>query len=570
MLSCLDRGAVAPVCSYWKQLSSNWQVSGRGAPSVDYAAEFSAGTEQELRSANAAGKHQDIYRTPRLSSGVQPDVFVTGYSGRFPSSDSVKVFWNNLCAGKDLVGETKRYPSSFHGLSGRQGEINETNKFDSAFFGIGAAQAACMDPQGRILLECTFEAVINAGYSMEDLAGSNTGVYVGSINSDSLSGMVRDLRSITGYEMTGGASSMFSNRISFCFDLRGPSMTVETACSSSLVAFDLAVRDIRSGKIDRAIVGGVSLLLDPGKTKSFQAYNMLSPDGKCKSFDVSADGYVRSDGVSVVVLESSHCTKDGYLKVLGTGANADGNKAQGITFPSAEMQAELFRSVCWEYQVDPCRVGYVEAHATGTAAGDPQELMAIDTVYGGRKDTATLIGSVKSNMGHAEAASGLMSLVKVLGILSENIIPGNLHFNKTQHESILSGRLVVVDKNRPFVEGGISAEVGYKEAIAISNFGFGGANAHLIGERGHNADPDSAQNAHSRWIFGRTKSCLEEYVKNKDLDQACWRNMMRNSVNVNKFPWRGTIGSDLTLQKACVIIGTAPVAFIYSGQGNEF
>jgi fatty acid synthase len=232
-----------------------------------------------------------------------------------------------------LVSETKRYPQKYHNLPGRQAEIPTIQKFDSLFFGISSNQAACVDPQVRLLLEAVFEAVVDAGYCMEDLAGSATGVYVGGCFSDLHKAMLKDLRGISGYENTGCSHSMFSNRISFCFDFHGPSMTIDTACSSSLVAFDLAVRDIRSGKITRAIVGGVSILMDPAVTKSFHAYNMLSPDGKCHSFDSKANGYVRADAIGAVLLEAGSIVDlaggGGYMQVLGTGVNSDGWKTTG-------------------------------------------------------------------------------------------------------------------------------------------------------------------------------------------------------------------------------------------------
>lgn len=236
----------------------------------------------------------------------------------------------------------------------------DISKFDSMFFGISSNQAANLDPQIKMLLESVFEAVTDAGHSMEDLSGSNTGVYVGGCYSDLHKAIVKDIRNITGYENTGCSTSMISNRVSFCFNFRGPSMTIDTACSSSLVAFDFAVRDILSGKIDRAIVGGVSVVLDPRITKSFQNYNMLSPNGKCHSFDSRADGYVRADAIGAVLLESPVLASFGYVRILGTGVNSDGWKSTGITFPSADQQIALCRSVCAEYNIDASKVRYVE------------------------------------------------------------------------------------------------------------------------------------------------------------------------------------------------------------------
>jgi fatty acid synthase, animal type len=196
-------------------------------------------------------------------------VLVTGFSGRFPSSSNVTEFWKNLCDGVDLVTEnSSRYPLGYSDLPGRQAQIPNIEKFDALFFGISSAQASCLDPQIRLLLESVYEAILDAGYTMEDLAKSNTGVYVGGCFSDMHKALLKDVRTITGYENTGCSHSMFANRVSFCFDFIGPSMTIDTACSSSLVALDVAARDIRSGKISRAIVAGVSIAIDPGLSLS--------------------------------------------------------------------------------------------------------------------------------------------------------------------------------------------------------------------------------------------------------------------------------------------------------------
>lgn len=192
-------------------------------------------------------------------------VLITGYSGRFPASDSFSDWWSNLCGGVDLVTEcSSRYPEGYSGLPGRQAQCKDTDKFDAMFFGISSAQAEALDPQIRLLLEVVYEAISDAGYTMEDLARTNTGVYVGGCFSDMHKALLRDIRTVNGYENTGCSHSMFANRVSFCFDFTGPSLTIDTACSSSLVALDIAARDIRCGKVDRAVVAGVSIAMDPG------------------------------------------------------------------------------------------------------------------------------------------------------------------------------------------------------------------------------------------------------------------------------------------------------------------
>ena len=271
--------------------------------------------------------------------------YITGASGRFPSSNSLSEFWDHLISGKDLVTSCEaRFPLHHHGLPSRIGQINSPEKFDAAFFGVGKAQAACLDPQIRMLLEVVHEAIAEAGYTMADLAGSNTGVYVGGCFSDLHKALLKEFstdagtgrESVSGYENTGCCFAMFANRVSYCFDWTGPSVTVDTACSSSLVALDHACSDLLAGKITRAVVCGVSLITDPTISKSFQMYNMLSPSGTCHSFDDRADGYVRSDGVGAVLLEAvSSCSAEaalplpGIMELLGCGTNSDGFKTQG-------------------------------------------------------------------------------------------------------------------------------------------------------------------------------------------------------------------------------------------------
>lgn len=283
------------------------------------------------------------------------------------------------------VGDSSRHPKDYFGLPGQQAEVNSVDRFDAAFFGISPAQAGCLDPQIRLLLEAVFEAMVDAGYSMQDLAGSDTGVYVGGCFSDLHKALLKDLSRVCGYENTGCSHSMFANRVSFCFDLRGPSMTVDTACSSSLVAVHQAMQDIASGRVRRAVVGGVSVVMDPGVSKSFLALNMLSSSGRCRSFDAAASGYVRADCVAAVLLESEAVASSGYLRLLGSGVNSDGWKQEGITYPSSQRQVDLYREVLERTGVEASNVRYVEAHGTGTVAGDRQELAALDTLFGDHK-----------------------------------------------------------------------------------------------------------------------------------------------------------------------------------------
>lgn len=397
---------------------------------------------------------------------IDKPVAIIGYSLRAPNCSSVEEFANALKAGADLTTGNTRYPHGHLGLPPRQGRLKEEDVacFDASFFGLSHKQAEAMDPSIRILLKVSYEALMDAQIDVKRLRGSKTGVYVGHCFSDSLAllGSASNPNK-NGYELVNGAYAMAANRLSYFYDLKGPSITVDTACSSSLVALDRAVRDIRQGLVDRAIVGGLSLTLDPHKNSSFNAFTMLSPTGRCHSFDTRANGYCRSDGIACVVLEPG---SKGYALVQGTGTNCDGAKPQGITYPSSKGQQTLMAEVFAKSKINPGGVVYHEAHGTGTIAGDKEELEALATIY----SQSLPLGSVKSNMGHAEGASGLMSVIKILLMFEDHKLYPNFDYQESPHEAINNGNFVVVKKEQEWEPG----------LCTVSNFGFGGSNAFAI------------------------------------------------------------------------------------------
>jgi fatty acid synthase len=265
---------------------------------------------------------------------------------------------------------------------------------------------------------------------------------------------------------------MAANKISYFYDLRGPSIVYDTACSSSLVALNAAVRDLRAGTIDRAIVSGVSVTLDPAKNAVFNAYTMLSPDGICYSFDERANGYCRSEGIATIILEREDVCKTGICRILGTSVNSDGFKTRGITYPSGTQQYSNALLAFAQAGVHPDSIGYVEAHGTGTTAGDAQELAGFARVFYGPGTVPRQIplGSVKSNMGHAEGASGLMSLIKCLVMYENQQLYPNANFVSTAHSQLLEGYFAVVQKTVAWTPSN----------VCISNYGFGGTNAFAI------------------------------------------------------------------------------------------
>ncbi|KAH9382711.1 hypothetical protein HPB48_023267 [Haemaphysalis longicornis] len=294
------------------------------------------------------------------------------------------------------------------------GTIRDLTKFDAQFFGVHPKQAQVMDPQLRLLLETSYEAIVDAGYDPATLRGRKVGVFIGCYQSETDEVVSRDADKIDGYALLGCSRSMFSNRVSYSLDLHGPSFTIDSACSSTMTALNQAVVALRSGQCEAAIVGGTNLLLKPTSSLSFSRLGVLSKDGKCKAFD-----------------------SDVYAKVIHVKANSDGYKADGISFPSGEMQEQLMREVYAEAHVDPRKVTYIETHGAGTKVGDPQELGAIANVMcNPRRDRPLNVGTIKSNIGHTESASGLCAIAKVILAMETGTIAANLHFKKPTPTSL--------------------------------------------------------------------------------------------------------------------------------------
>jgi len=406
---------------------------------------------------------------------VNAQAVISGYACRLPESDSPEEFWGNLIEGRDMVTEDgRRWPPGLYDTPSRFGKLKDIAHFDARFFEVHPKQAHKMDPQLRLLLAISYEAIRGAGFVPEELRGATAGVYVGACTSDADGLYSSRPEGITGYENTGCAKSMFANRLSFFFDFRGPSLTIDTACSSSLVAFDAAVRALAVGECDYALVAGANLILHPSSTVGFARLKMLSPDGTCRAFDADAKGYVRAEGIVALFLTRPERARRVIASVLGSGVNSDGYTEQGITFPSGAAQSRLLQSVYKRAGIAPRSVVYVEAHGTGTRVGDPQEASALVEVLCRDRDAQTplLVGSVKSNMGHAEGAAGLAGVLKVLLAMEHGTIPANLHF-KTPNPDIAvlrDSRLTVVAAHQPW-RGGVAA---------VNSFGFGGTNAHVI------------------------------------------------------------------------------------------
>ncbi|MCC7361297.1 MAG: SDR family NAD(P)-dependent oxidoreductase [Anaerolineales bacterium] len=419
-------------------------------------------------------------------------IAIIGLAARFPGADDAAAFWQALVAGQDcirLVPEGRWDAAQVAAqLAGKKplgrwgGFLDRVDEFDAGFFGISGREAAHLDPQQRLLLEVTWEALADAGLPVGTLAGRPVGAYVGISSSEYGQAQLGRLDQINGYVGTGSALSIAANRLSYFFDWRGPSVAVDTACSSSLVALHLAVRALRAGETQLAVVAGTNLILSPAVTVNFNEAGAMAADGRCKAFDARADGYVRSEGVGVVVLKPlAQAQADGdriYAVILGTAVNQDG-RTNGLMAPNPRAQEEVLRAAYQDAGVAPSAVSYVEAHGTGTLLGDPIEAQALAAVRQSDPAAAAApplrIGSVKTNVGHLEAAAGMAGLIKVALALRHRQLPPSLHFQTPNpHIPFETLPLRVQTQLEAWPAPGERALAG------VSSFGFGGTNAHAV------------------------------------------------------------------------------------------
>ncbi|HEX4615523.1 MAG TPA: SDR family NAD(P)-dependent oxidoreductase, partial [Stellaceae bacterium] len=417
-------------------------------------------------------------------------VALVGLACRFPGAADLEEFWSLLKAGRDAVGEIPDdrwdVDAYFHPDPAKPGMmytraggfIADIDKFDAGFFGISPREARRIDPQQRLLLELTWEALESAGIIPERLAGSRSGVFVGISLSDYAAMQRDEPNQVDPYVMSGSAISNAANRISYVFDLHGPSFAVDTACSSSLVAVHEACVSLWRGESSLAIAAGVNALLSPSAGIGFSKARMLSPTGRCRPFDAAGDGYVRSEGGAVVILQPLALAlaenNPVHAVIVGSGVNSDG-RTKGLAMPNQAAQEALLRQVYRDAGIDPGEIAYIEAHGTGTSVGDPIECAALGNVLGVSRAPGDRcrIGSVKSNIGHLEPASGIAGLLKVVLALRYRAIPRTLHFRNPNPQIPLEElNLSVVSKYTELPPGRLT--------IGVNSFGFGGTNAHVV------------------------------------------------------------------------------------------
>ena len=516
------------------------------------------------------------------------EIAIIGLGCRFPGANNPEEFWQLLRSGKDAITQSDRWDGSDWG-----GFIADVDKFDPQFFGIAPREAQSIDPQQRILLEVSWSALENAAIANKDLAGSQTGVFIGISSSDYSQLRFRYGAEVDAYVGTGNAHSIAANRLSYLLDLKGPSLAVDTACSSSLVALHLASQSLKTGECNLAIAGGVNLMLSPELTQTFELAGMMAGDGRCKTFDADADGYVRGEGCGVVILKrlvDARRDGDRILGVIkGSAINQDG-RSNGLTAPNGLSQQAVVRQALANADLAPSQISYLESHGTGTSLGDPIEVNSLKAVLNEAREETCYLGSLKTNIGHLEAAAGIAGLIKTVLCLQHEAIAPNLHFKQLNPLIDLSDSKIAIPQQ-------VQPWKGSARYAGVSSFGFGGTNAHVILSDGAMEEDENSESLERPLqiftLSAKTEPALKDLVLSyqnyladnhqADLGDICY------TANVGRthFAHRMAIAVEskarLTEKLANFIAGRSEkaiiegavennnsIAFLFTGQGSQY
>jgi acyl transferase domain-containing protein/acyl carrier protein len=538
-------------------------------------------------------------------------IAIVGIGCRLPGGvETAEGFWELLAGGVDAVSEVpperwdiNAYYDPNTDAPGKMntrwgGFLSGIEQFDPLFFGISPREAATLDPQQRLILEVAWEALENAGHAPDRLRGTATGVYIGVLGSDYGDMQLADngVERIDAYFGSGTARSMVSGRLSYTLGLQGPSISIDTACSSSLVALHLACQSLRSGETNLAIVGGVNLTLQPNPTIALSRFHMMAPDGRCKTFDQRADGFVRSEACCVVVLKPlSAALAAGdriHAQIRGSAINQDG-ASSGLTAPNGPAQEAVIRAALKNAQLSSADVTYIETHGTGTALGDPIEVQAIARVLGDdRANAPVYLGAVKANVGHAEAAAGLVGLIKMILCLQHRQLPGQLHLQDPNPMIPWEDLAVCVPRSltpwpqaRPLIGG-------------VSSFGFSGTNVHVLMEAAPSPVIDPPRSGEDGVDVLMLSAASEPALRATASRYAAWLNSSASrfsdvcfTVNTGRMQRRHRLSllasrSDEAAERLAAYAdgGIAPelevsqlsaddqppVAFLFTGQGSQY
>ncbi len=577
-------------------------------PTIEVLAQHLAG-ETTVTPNTPSPAHLKVDIDPTAGTETD-DIAIIGMSCRFPGAKNPESFWHLLRNGIDAIEEVPpsrwNVNAFYDPLSANPNKMNtrwggfleQVDRFDPHFFGISPREAESMDPQQRLLLEVSWEALENAGQIPEQLSGSQTGVFIGISNYDYSRLQVNHPTGTDAYSGTGSAFSIAANRISYILNLRGPSWAVDTACSSSLVAVHQACQSLHSGECQLALVGGVNLILTPQLTIAFSQAQMMSANGRCKTFDASADGYVRGEGCGVVVLKRLRDAQrdgDNILAVIkGSAVNQDG-RSNGLTAPNGLSQQQVICQALKNAGVKPAQISYVEAHGTGTSLGDPIEVNSLKEVLMQGRDASEpcWIGSVKTNIGHLEAAAGITGLIKVVLSLQHGEIPPHLHLMQLNPHIDLEDTPLSIPTKRQIWSGGKQ-----RRLAGVSSFGFGGTNAHVVLEE---ASPESQKKEvierplHLLTLSAKNENALRELARdyqafladNSEVSIAdiCFTANTGRShfeqrlaiVTESTVQLREQLGAFVAVEETAELVsgqlrgfGRPKIAFLFTGQGSQY
>lgn len=534
-------------------------------------------------------------------------IAIVGMSCRFPGgATSPDAFWKLLQTGTDGIEEVPPYrwdidayyspDASDHGKMTTRwgGFVGPVDGFDASFFGISPREAIYMDPQQRLILEVTWEALEHAGFTAERRAGSQTGVFIGVSSYDYGFLLAADISAIEAYSNTS-AMSVLAGRLAYFFDLHGETVAVDTACSSSLVALNHACKSLRNGTCNMALAGGVNLILSPEATISFSKFGMMAADGRCKTFDARADGYVRGEGCGVIVLKRlSDAVRDDdtiLALVRGTAVN-HGGKASGLTVPNGLAQQQVIEQALADGKLDPATITHIEAHGTGTSLGDPIEIEALKKVYGAPSEAGPCaISSIKTNIGHLEAAAGIAGIIKTVLTLQHQTLPPHLHLQQLNPSIHLDdSRFQIPDALQTWETANATPR-----RAGVSSFGFSGTNAHVVLEEAptSSAEATTSQPAYLLPLSAKTPEALRAYAERyidflqetPDLEAVCYSASVRRThlrhrcavsgatrealiENLTAYTSEDHLPAGVVGQKK---LGFRPkVAFVFSGQGAQY
>ncbi len=535
------------------EVSSIHNISGTSVVSTAVAVESpSSGNDKKVefginKGWNANTQNQQsktLFSGKELSTEnrfIDQPIAIVGMSGVMPESKDMEEFWENLENERNLITVIPKDRWNWEDYDGDPfKEKNKTNskwggfmkdvdKFDPLFFGISPREAEMMDPQQRIFLETVWKAIEDSGHKVSDLSGTKTGLFVGVATRDYADSLVDNQIPLDGYTASGNSHSVLVNRVSFLLNLRGPSAPLDTACSSSLIAIHRAIESIHTGSSDMAIVGGVQLMLTPAAYISFGMAGMLSSEGKCKTFDKSANGYVRGEGSGAIFLkplDKAEADRDHIYAVIKATTENHGGKVTMLTAPNPVAQTDLLVEAYEKAKIDPSTVGYIECHGTGTSLGDPIEIQALNKTFSElykrhNKVPSEIphcgLSSVKTNIGHLETAAGIAGVLKVLLSLKHKKIPGTLHFEELNPYINLKGSsLYIVDKTKDWEAVKDDQGNFLPRRAGVSSFGFGGANSHIVLEEyipKENQSTAKSEGPHIIVLSAKTEDRLKVYAK---------------------------------------------------------